>query len=197
MNRRSQNRREMRATIFDAAVALFDEHGYENTPVEEICEAAGVSRATFFRHFETKSGLLREFNRRVTAQARQRVQELPTDRFEGRLEAVRDVVHEAWISASPGLRQLGAEAPTMANPAQRFLPEFWALVTDIVRDARAAGELRSEVPPVLLAYFVVMHLTGAVSWWIEFPDDDLRSLLDGSLEQCLRGIVPAGHTAPA
>lgn len=195
MNRRSQNRREMRATIFDAAVRLFDEHGYEDTPVEEICDAAGVGRATFFRHFETKAGLLREFNRRVTEQARQRVQALGDAGFEGRLEAVRDVVHDAWITAGPGLRQLGAEAPTMPNSAERFLPEFLALVTEIVRDARAAGDLRSEVPPLLLAYFVVMHLTGAVSWWIAYPDDDLRALLDASLEQCLRGIVPAGRTA--
>jgi AcrR family transcriptional regulator len=196
MDRRSQNRRATQASIFDAAVRLFDAQGYEGTSVEEVCEAAGVGRATFFRHFETKSGLLREFNRRVTDLARQRVQELASADFEGRLEAVRDVVHEAWITAGPGLRQLGAEAPAMPKPAERIFPEFLALVIEIVRDARAAGHLRPDLPPLLMAYFVVMHLTGAVSWWIEYPDDDLRALLDGSLEQCLRGILPVeGVTA--
>jgi AcrR family transcriptional regulator len=197
MNRRSQNRRDTQAAIFDAAVRLFDDQGYEHTSVEEVCDAAGVGRATFFRHFETKSGVLREFDRRVTDVARQRVLDLPVADFEGRLEAVRDVVFEAWITASPGLRQLGAEAPAMPRPAERIFPEFLALVIEIVRDARAAGHLRSDLPPVLMAHFVVMHLTGAVSWWIAYPDDGLRALLDGSLEQCLRGILPADGATPA
>jgi AcrR family transcriptional regulator len=195
MNRRSQNRRDTQAAIFDAAVRLFDDQGYEHTSVEEVCDAAGVGRATFFRHFETKSGVLREFDRRVTDVARQRVLDLLVADFEGRLEAVRDVVFGAWITASPGLRQLGAEAPAMPRPAERIFPEFLALVIEIVRDARAAGQLRSDLPPLLMAHFVVMHLTGAVSWWIAYPDDDLRALLDGSLEQCLRGILPAGGVA--
>lgn len=43
-----------RQAIEEAALSLFLEHGYDATTVDEIAEAAGVSRSTFFRYFETK-----------------------------------------------------------------------------------------------------------------------------------------------
>ncbi len=50
--------------ILAAATALFLEQGYERTPVAQVAERAGVSRATVFWHFSDKAGLFREaFNR--------------------------------------------------------------------------------------------------------------------------------------
>jgi len=37
-----------------AAIALFLANGYEETTVDDIADAAGVARRTFFRHFRTK-----------------------------------------------------------------------------------------------------------------------------------------------
>ncbi|MGC5627591.1 mycofactocin system transcriptional regulator [Georgenia sp. Z1344] len=39
-------------------VELFTEHGYANVSVEQIAAAAGVSRRTFFRYFETKADVV-------------------------------------------------------------------------------------------------------------------------------------------
>ena len=49
--RRERRRRETHARIFDAAMRLFSERGYANTPVEEITEAADVAKGTFFNDF--------------------------------------------------------------------------------------------------------------------------------------------------
>jgi AcrR family transcriptional regulator len=48
----------VRDAIWTAAVDLFAEKGFEETTVEEIVEAAGTSRRTFFRHFESKRDLM-------------------------------------------------------------------------------------------------------------------------------------------
>ncbi len=192
MGKRIQNRLDTQAAIFDAAVGLIDQQGYDNTSVEEICDAAGVGRATFFRYFETKAGLLREHNRRLTQDAAARLARLPsTDVGAGaQLRVVADAIHDAWMSAGPGMRGLGSDAAALADPTgARTHPELIQLVLEIVRQGLASGELRTNLSPPLAAYLVVIHLAGAAGWWFEHPDDDLHSLLRDSLDQCLNGIA--------
>lgn len=46
-----------RAQLVDAALKAFLEHGYAESSVNKIAEAAGVSIKTLYRHFETKDEL--------------------------------------------------------------------------------------------------------------------------------------------
>jgi AcrR family transcriptional regulator len=47
-------RGRVRQDLSAAAIELFLSRGYEETTADEIAEAAGVARRTFFRHFRTK-----------------------------------------------------------------------------------------------------------------------------------------------
>lgn len=40
--------------ILDAALRMFREQGYTATTVEDLCRAAGVTKGSFFHHFESK-----------------------------------------------------------------------------------------------------------------------------------------------
>src|SRR4051794_12298047 len=48
----------VRDAIWDAAVELFVEKGFDETTVDDIAEAAGVSRRSFFRYFSSKNDLM-------------------------------------------------------------------------------------------------------------------------------------------
>jgi len=48
----------VRSEIWNAAVDLFAEKGYDNTTVDEIAQAAGVSRRTIFRYFASKDDVM-------------------------------------------------------------------------------------------------------------------------------------------
>lgn len=55
---------QTRAAIAEAAVALFTDRGFAETTMEEVAEAAGVSRRTAYRHFPSKDDLVFELPRR-------------------------------------------------------------------------------------------------------------------------------------
>lgn len=44
--------------LASAALELFAEHGYENTTVIDIAQRAGLTKSTFFRHFQDKREVL-------------------------------------------------------------------------------------------------------------------------------------------
>ena len=48
----------VRDAIWTAAIDLFVEKGFEATTLDDIIAAAGTSRRTFFRHFESKRDLI-------------------------------------------------------------------------------------------------------------------------------------------
>jgi AcrR family transcriptional regulator len=48
----------VRVAIYDAAMDLFSRKGFNETTVDEIAEAAGISQRSFFRYFPTKSDVL-------------------------------------------------------------------------------------------------------------------------------------------
>jgi len=55
MNQRELQRRRTRQALADCALRLFAEQGFDDTTVEQIVAAAGVSQRTFFLHFATKA----------------------------------------------------------------------------------------------------------------------------------------------
>jgi AcrR family transcriptional regulator len=51
-------RSAVREQLTAAAITLFQASGYDKTTVDEIAEAAGVARRTFFRHFRSKEDVV-------------------------------------------------------------------------------------------------------------------------------------------
>lgn len=56
--RRERKRRETRTRISDAAMSLFLEKGYVAVTVDEIAEAADISKRTFFGYFPAKEDVV-------------------------------------------------------------------------------------------------------------------------------------------
>lgn len=54
--------------VLAVSSALFAERGYYAVGMEELAAAAGVSRATLYRHFSTKDRILAELTRRAVAE---------------------------------------------------------------------------------------------------------------------------------
>lgn len=51
---RERKREQTRTRLIEAALALFLKHGYDGTTIDDIADAANVSRRTFFHYFKSK-----------------------------------------------------------------------------------------------------------------------------------------------
>jgi AcrR family transcriptional regulator len=55
---RNEKRSITRQQVRDAVLREFAIHGFEETSVEKVAHAAGISRRTFFRYFQTKEDVV-------------------------------------------------------------------------------------------------------------------------------------------
>ncbi|CRK61691.1 Transcriptional regulator, TetR family [Alloactinosynnema sp. L-07] len=53
-----RTRMRVREEVVDAALALFVDHGFEETTVDQVVATAGISRRSFFRYFGTKEDIV-------------------------------------------------------------------------------------------------------------------------------------------
>ena len=118
--RRERRKLEVRARIIEAALALFDQHGFDDAKVSDICERADVVTKTFFNHFPTKQHLLREI-------AEQQLATLFAD-----IELVR-------TQAGPTRDKLLQFFQRIADNIDAAGPMRRDLVTEIIRAAQTGG----------------------------------------------------------
>ena len=86
-----------RLAIEDAALALFEERGYEATTVDEIAARAEVSTTTFFRYFPTKADVLLGDHGAELPAIRQAIVDRPGP--ENDLVAIWQAIQAEWVSA--------------------------------------------------------------------------------------------------
>jgi len=60
LTKRKMQGRQTRQKLFETSIALFEQHGYENVTIDDICGHIGVSKGAFYttavrlKHIEIK-----------------------------------------------------------------------------------------------------------------------------------------------
>ena len=165
---RARRSRQLREAIYDAALELFAERSYDEVTVEEICERAEVGRATFFRSYGSKAGLLVELNTRLGRRIAERVREVQGSAV-AQLWAVQDEVTRTWEHSAPALRTMVLEylgSTTASNLTEPAGVGAHAAVADVVRRGQADGELNDLHDPDLVAGVILTTLAAVTVAWI-------------------------------
>lgn len=170
--------------LADIGVDLFTRHGYANVSVEQIAEAAGVSRRTFFRYFPSKTDLpWGDFGREVE-RLRSTLAEVP-DRVP-LMVAVRSAVVEFNRVPPDGVRQHRArlklilsEPELIARSLLRF--QDWR---DVIAEftGRRLDLPTSSFLPQLVGEVALGAAVAAYRQWIPSDTDDLPTFIDAAFE---------------
>jgi AcrR family transcriptional regulator len=79
MGRTVKEHDERRSEILDTAQQLFYQKGYEQTSIQDIINAIGIAKGTFYHYFDSKLALLDELIERILDQTLQAVEPIVDD----------------------------------------------------------------------------------------------------------------------
>ena len=155
-----------RDRLINVAMELFHDHGFHAVGLDQILSRVGVTKTTFYNHFESKDALaiavLLERNRIELAEWLRIMEEQGGPEARGRILALFDLL-EDWLAdpAFKGCIFLKAEAeyPSVNDPVhQAALVHGRSLHAALERQAKAAGAEDSAG----LASQLMMVLSGAI-----------------------------------
>jgi len=190
---------ESRKKIFDTAVALFDQKGYDNVSIAEICEEAGFATGSFYYYFGSKDRVMRE-------------RYLP---FAMDVDSVYEAMHEAIKQEGKsnfeqlvefghlillGISSMGVETSMVAFIRQvgpsylssqdnLSLLQPYKVVSRIVAEGQKAGEFRNDVSVEAVTQIIIRSIMGAIfDWVVRDGSFDLPQAGDEYLELLLGGL---------
>ena len=175
---RDQQRRrsEQRARLLEAAARVFA-RGYAKASVAAIVKEAGMSRRTFYEHFEDLSdALVKLYDNAAsvlyhTVEQAYRAEREPIQGIEKAVQAYRDTVAANAEVARVVYNEIRAVGPSHALRHQATLARFASLISDSAANAHARGRL-ARAPDELTAYALVAGIEAACARHVYWGRED-------------------------
>ncbi len=177
---------QTRADIVSSALALFRRDGFDATKIDQIVDAAGVARRTFFRYFPTKEAVL--FSEFTVRQALvvERLTARPHDEppLESLVWVLRSMCDEPIdTERTEAVRQIVAASSWLLERQQRiFVDEFARDLTGVLSE-RGGGPAST-----VALHAVVMSAVGCIEVatmaHLRNPELSVRALFDEALDAC-------------
>ena len=146
--RRERRARALRQSLYETAIRLFRERGYEATTVQQITEAVDTSKGTFFNYFPSKEHVLAAYHDEMT---RNILGSLERSDHPGAAAALLDTADACarWVAIDPELAgavvRVVFVSPVLAAADRANGARFLAWLRGVVDDGIRRGELRRDL----------------------------------------------------
>jgi AcrR family transcriptional regulator len=195
---RERKKLQTRAVIINRAVELFNTRGFYNTSIDDIADAADVSRGTFFNYFGYKEAVIVEFGRDLmvdlTAQVDEQVEEnISADR----------IIYRIWLGVRSLLVEYGEAIVVLShellNPdverAGRATQAFTLveLIAKVATIGQHAGRFRSNYDAGQFGQLVANLIVVSVA--TQYRTNDMEAAdayMRQSLNVIFHGAIPEG-----
>jgi AcrR family transcriptional regulator len=153
-----EKRTEKFEAFVNAAKSLFWKHGIRRVTIEEICQVAGVSKMTCYKYFSNKTAIAKY---------------LIEDLFETGVKAYKeiynsDIPYEEKVKMMVDLKMSNAHEMSqelvddiykyqdeeLSETIETIKKKMIGIYLDDIREAQKAGEIRNDVKPEFMLYFL-------------------------------------------
>lgn len=155
--------------IVDVAVQVFLRHGYDGASLDQVAEAAGITKASIYYHAEGKEALLKHGAGRAL-DALFAVLEEPAAIDGLALDRLKHVVRRTIEITVKRLPEVALLLRVRGNTeTERWILDrrrrFDRLVVKIVGEAQAKGELRADIEAGLITRLLFGMLNSITEWY--------------------------------
>jgi TetR/AcrR family transcriptional regulator, regulator of mycofactocin system len=179
-----------REALERAAFALFEERGFDQTSIDDIADAAGIGRRTFFRYYPSKNDLVWGNFEQELRKMRSSLD--ASDPEKPLMDAIREsvvtfnlIVPDNEQAHRRRMRMILGVPTLVANSTLRFAS--WR--AEIARFAAARlGVADDELAPVVIGYSALGASIAAYEQWLKSDDADLSALLNDAFAQLAAGF---------
>ena len=177
---------DAKSRILDHAFELFRRSGFTHVPVEEITSGVGMSKKTFYKHFESKHDLIRQIVERIVGELHVRIRAIvDSDQpFLLKLHLLTSLIATRFKTLSaPLLRDIQIHSPESWTYIQDFRREkILTLWGALIEQGKREGLIRPEINSRLF----VLSLLGMVEHVV---DPAVLANESFSMEEAMQGIM--------
>ena len=180
MNLREIQSLETKQKIFSTALALFDEKGYDNVTINDICHQIGLTKGAFYHHFDSKSDILimkYKFNENTLLKY---YHSISTDKPLQKLKKVINrFIDYPRITSLEEMKssfkvQIDSHYQAFVGGASAVQKN---ILMKIILEGQASGDIRDDMPTELLADIIIRYKFGLyIEWCIKDGNMDITTI---------------------
>ncbi|MDN5005474.1 TetR family transcriptional regulator C-terminal domain-containing protein [Bradyrhizobium sp. GCM10027634] len=165
-------RPNVREQLIEAGLETLHLHGFNGSGVQDITDAAGVPKGSFYNHFESKEDLAVQALERYWQNGATRRALLsdtsvdPVERLRRHFRGLSDLAIRQNFQKGCMIGNFSTELAVHSNEVRDRLAEIYAAwsrsIESCVREAEKAGRVQPRLPAATIATFLLNAWEGAV-----------------------------------
>ncbi|WP_249222040.1 TetR/AcrR family transcriptional regulator [Planococcus alpniumensis] len=184
------------------SIALFVDKGYSATSIQDIVDALGVTKGSFYYHYKSKDALLMDIHQQYIDELLARQESIlqgaapATDKLAAIVCLLIGDMEKQGPIANVYFRELRHLKEENAKTIRAKRAEFREQIESVLLEGIESGEFRKELNPKMTAFAVLGVTNWSYQWFQpggELATDELAQLYTDFI---LHGIMPAQSKKP-
>ena len=193
ISRREANKIKCRHDILKASRRLFKEKGYDDTMIDDVADAAGISKATLYNYFPNKESLLSGTLDDQIATIRQRIRDMDGGNSYEKLKQLLEFLVVDSVPAIDVSRRVMYLNACEASPMYGKVNEAKEILKVLVDQAKEEGVFKEDIYSIeIVELLMSIYLNSQFQWKdiVDLTEEQIRErtkrMLDLTLSGCLK-----------
>ena len=172
-SRRERKKQEMREAIYNAAIGLFIQRGFDNVTIEDITEKVDIAKGTFFNYFSSKDSILPFFIARHLDEVRKRLtRETKRDKTaREKLQRLFSLLGKLVIENAPLIKWVLMESfrlKVYQKEKEEVFSNILHIMVAILKEGQEKGEFNKDMDPEKVAEILESIFFSSSMRWLAF-----------------------------